>query len=77
MTDLLTPRQVAKRYKVSSDTVRNWIETEELRAIHVGGTTRKRWAIPPDSLEEFEERRSNRPAIGKVAKRNKPARSIV
>lgn len=54
----LTPPQVAKRYGVSPDTVRMWIERGELRAMNVGkGATRPRYRIEPDALAELDKKR--------------------
>jgi excisionase family DNA binding protein len=56
----LTPPQVAKRYGVSADTVRQWIETGELRAANVAapGTKRPRYRIEASALADFDKRRT-------------------
>jgi transposase len=69
----LTPAQLALRYGVSADKVRNWIANGELHAIdvstRVGG--RPQWAIPPEALEQFERTRSTRPAPRPVRRRKR------
>jgi excisionase family DNA binding protein len=57
--DRLTPPQVAKRYGVSPDTVRSWIERGELRAVNIGnGTVKPRYRIEPAALADFDKRRT-------------------
>lgn len=51
----LTVEEVAKRLRVSIETVRTWIRTGELNAIDVG-----KYLIYPADLEDFKERRSTR-----------------
>jgi len=48
----LTVEEVAKRLRVSPETVRMWIRTGELDAIDVG-----KYLIYPADLEDFKERR--------------------
>lgn len=48
----LTVEEVAKRLRVSPETVRMWIRTGELDAIDVG-----KYLIYPTDLENFKERR--------------------
>jgi transposase len=56
----LTVHDVARRYRVGEDKVRNWITRGELRAVNTATTLcgRPRWVIPPEALAEFEARRS-------------------
>ena len=51
----LTVEEVAKRLRVSIETVRTWIRTGELNAIDVG-----KYLIYPADLEDFKKRRSTR-----------------
>jgi excisionase family DNA binding protein len=51
----LTVEEVAKRLRVSAETVRMWIRTGELDAIDVG-----KYLIYPADLEAFKERRRTR-----------------
>jgi excisionase family DNA binding protein len=55
----LTPPQVAKRYGVSPDTVRRWIEAGELKAVNIASkkATRPRHRIEPEALAEFDRKR--------------------
>jgi len=48
----LTVEEVAKRLRVSPETVRAWIRAGELDAIDVG-----KYLIYPADLEDFKERR--------------------
>jgi transposase len=54
-----TVREVARRYRVSPDKVRRWIERGELRAVNTATVLcrRPRWVITPDALAAFERRR--------------------
>ena len=55
----LTPPEVAKRYGVSADTVRSWIESGQLRATNIGrGKKKPRFRIEPQALEEFDRKRT-------------------
>lgn len=49
MVELLTPDDVAARYKVSPATVRRWCKNRQLKATKVG----KQWRIDPRDLESF------------------------
>ena len=51
----LTVEEVAKRLRVSIETVRTWIRTGELNAIDVG-----KYLIYPADLEDFKQRLSTR-----------------
>ncbi|GER87877.1 hypothetical protein KDW_20390 [Dictyobacter vulcani] len=51
----LTVEEVAKRLRVSIETVRTWIRSGELNAIDVG-----KYLIYPADLEDFKQRRSTR-----------------
>ncbi len=56
---LLTPPDLARRWGVSPDKIRAWIESGELRAINLAARLggRPRWRIDPAAVAEFEERR--------------------
>jgi transposase len=61
----LTPPQIAKRYRVSPEKVLGWIRRGELRAINIAMNPHgkcPRWIITPESLADFEQARSSRPA---------------
>jgi excisionase family DNA binding protein len=55
----LTVEDVARRYRVSPDKVRAWIDKGELRAVNTATVLcgKPRWVILPEALEEFERRR--------------------
>lgn len=50
----LTVRQVAKRLDISEESVRDLINTKELKAVKVG-----KWRVKPEWLEKFINSRSN------------------
>jgi excisionase family DNA binding protein len=56
----LTVREVAKRYRVSPDKVRDWIAHGELGAINTSSTLcgKPRFVILTDHLAAFEQRRA-------------------
>ncbi|MHC4404506.1 MAG: helix-turn-helix domain-containing protein [Planctomycetota bacterium] len=75
----LTPPQVAKRYRVNSETVIGWIKSGQLRAIDVSknpGVGRPRYRIDPTDLIAFENRRL---AVSppKVSRRRRQAGSVI
>jgi excisionase family DNA binding protein len=63
---MLTPREIAERYRVSEDKIRAWIARGELRAFNVANRQggRPRWRIHRADLELFEARRTpGRPVV--------------
>jgi hypothetical protein len=56
----LTVREVAGRYRVSPDRVRNWIRRGELFAINTADPLcgKPRFLVPPEALERFERGRA-------------------
>jgi hypothetical protein len=56
----ITPRALARRYRVSPDKILAWIRSGELRAVNIatkpGG--RPRYAIDEADVAAFEERRT-------------------
>jgi hypothetical protein len=67
-----TVADLARRWRVSPDKVRAWIQAGELRAINTAGVLcgRPRWVISADSLAAFEHRRAGGPPP-KPARRRK------
>lgn len=59
----LTVADVARRYRVSPDKVRAWIDRGELKAINTAAVLcgKPRWVITPESLAEFEDARRGGP----------------
>ncbi|PTU55370.1 DNA-binding protein [Sphaerisporangium cinnabarinum] len=53
---LLTPAQVAVHLNVSTATVRNYLNSGELRGVRVGA----RWRVDPTDLEAWIERNKTR-----------------
>jgi excisionase family DNA binding protein len=60
----LTVREVARRYRVGEDKVRNWIARGELKALNTAAALcgRPRWVITPEALAAFEKLRTGGPA---------------
>jgi hypothetical protein len=59
----LTVADVARRYRVGADKVRNWIARGELKAINTAAALcgRPRWVVLPEDLQAFEARRASGP----------------
>jgi hypothetical protein len=69
----LTVADVARRYRVSPDKVRQWIKNGELSpALNTASTLcgRPRWVVTPEALAKFEKQRQA-PAAPKPARRKK------
>ena len=78
MSKSLTPPEIAERYRISPDKVRQWIESGQLRAVDVSvkpGTGRPRWRIHPADLIAFESSRTATPPV-KPQRRRKPANVV-
>ncbi|MCA9189021.1 MAG: helix-turn-helix domain-containing protein [Pirellulaceae bacterium] len=56
-----SPPEVARRYGVAADKVRQWITRGELTAVNVGDATRPRWRVSPEALADFEAARAATP----------------
>jgi hypothetical protein len=54
---------ICRRYKVGADKVHGWIRRGELLAVNVATNLsgRPQWRITPESVEQFEKRRSSAP----------------
>jgi hypothetical protein len=59
----LTTADVARRYRVSEDKVRSWIDRGELAAVNTATALcgRPRWVISPEALAAFEAARRGGP----------------
>ncbi len=71
--DTLTPPQVAKRYGVSADTVRTWIQSGQLKATNLSKAGRPRYKVTSQALDEFNKVRAVQ-ECPKVERRRKPAK---
>lgn len=49
-----TPKQVAERYGVRAETVRQWIRDGRLEALDIGSPGRKVYRITENQLKKFE-----------------------
>ena len=58
----LTPNLVSQRFGVSKVTVIAWCDAGLLHAVNVArpGSTRKRWRMSEDDVDQFMEHRQNR-----------------
>ena len=54
LSKYLTVRETAKRLDISEESVRDLINTKELKAVKVG-----KWRVKPEWLERFIRSRSN------------------
>jgi hypothetical protein len=59
----LTVEEFSRRYRVSPDKTRAWINRGELRAINTAATLsgKPRWVIPPEAVAAFEAKRAGGP----------------
>jgi excisionase family DNA binding protein len=59
----LTVREVARRYRVSTDKVRSWIKRGELMAINTATALcgKRRFVVLPHHLAAFEQKRASGP----------------
>jgi hypothetical protein len=73
----LTVAEVARRYRVSPDKVRTWINNGTLRAVNRRDicSGRPSWVIPPEALVDFERARAAAPPT-KPARRKKRTSSV-
>jgi hypothetical protein len=53
---VLTPPELAKRWRCKAETVHTLIRRGSLRAFDLGTATRPRWRISIDAILEFENR---------------------
>ena len=76
LPDWSTPPKAAKVLRVDPETIRELIRSGELRASNLArrGSTRPRWRISREALEEFLAGRGPRPAVKR--KRRSSARVI-
>jgi hypothetical protein len=69
-----TVADVARRYRVSPDKVRAWIDRGELAAVNTSAALcgRPRWVIPPEALAAFERRRAGGSPPKPARRRRRP-----
>lgn len=65
----LTPPEVAKLLRVSTEKVLGWIRRAELRAVNVSNSSRPRYRVSRDSLDEFLESREVQPPAPRARRR--------
>jgi transposase len=58
-----TTGDLAKRYRVGEDRIRNWIKSGQLKALNTTDTAsgRPRYVVTAESVAEFERRRAVTP----------------
>jgi len=66
----ISVREAAKRYRVSTAKIREFIRRGLLGAVDVGANGRSCWRITPEACQEFDERMAVKPR----AKRTKTIR---
>ena len=79
LTTGLTVKQLAMRYRVSPDKIRNWIRRGELRALNVASRLcgRPRFVITADAHADFERgRHAATPDAPKPRRQRRPANVI-
>lgn len=77
---MLTPPEIAARFRVKPETVIGWIRSGELRAIDVSrqGSRRPRFRIDPGDLIAFANRRAVAVAPSKRSRRRqKPQNDVI
>jgi excisionase family DNA binding protein len=69
----LTPAEIAKRWRISPDKVRSWIQAGELAAINVAKNVggRPRYRVDEADFVAFENRRRVQPRSYKPHRRRK------
>ena len=74
MAAYLTPPQLAEIYGVKPAKILAWISSGELAALNLAarGSSRPRYRISPEAIEQFERRRSAGP-LPKQIRRRRPA----
>ncbi len=74
----LTVREVAARYRVSPDKIRNFIRRGELRAINTKSALcgRPRWVVMPEDLAAFEKPRVTTPPPAAPRRKRTPPGQI-
>lgn len=66
---IYTTEEVAKRYRVTADTVQRWVRTGRLTALNLGGARGGPFGIRLSDLEEFERSAE----VGKTPKPKEPS----
>ncbi len=74
----LTVDDVARRYRVSPDKVRAWINAGELRATNTAAELcgRPRWVVTPEALAAFELARQGGPPPARPKRRPRRASGV-
>ena len=67
----LTPTDIARKLRVSSERVLGWIRRAELQAVNVGDVFRPKYRISPANLESFLKLREVQPPTSR-SRRSSP-----
>jgi hypothetical protein len=71
---MMTPKEIASRFKVATKTVIAWINLGDLKAINTSrslASKKPRWRVSQEALEAFEKTQSMVNASAIPAKRNR------
>jgi hypothetical protein len=72
-----TPRSIAEERGIDVDVVLGWIRRGHLEAIDVSECGRRpRWRISPQSLAEFDRRRSSRGRLAPPLPQRRPRKAV-
>lgn len=66
---------LSRRWRVSGDKIRSFIRKGELVAVNMAAnlSARPQWRITPESVEQFEKKRSSNPPPSAPRRRSRPA----
>lgn len=75
----LSPPALARRLGVKPAKILAWIRTGEITAVNIGnGQSKPRWRISPESLADWERRRSSQANVkAKPARRRATPASVI
>ncbi len=66
---VLTPPQVAEQLGVAPETVVTWIKNGELKAANLATSSRPRYAVTPEDVQDFLKKRQPQPPVQPKAAR--------
>ena len=77
MQQRLTPLQLAEKYGVGKKKIYQLIDAGEIEAVDISlpGSLHKRWVIPVEAVEAYEQRNSNLTEEARAQRRRRISRS--